>query len=472
MRAHLLRDAAASTASSCAAGSNWEAYLAQLHAERRADVRGASSTALEADYARVHVRVRRAGGAASTRRADRARSPRSSPAPARRFASHIWRTAAAGNLGGWQVARCAVPPERPDRRASAREGGTSARTRWNKFIPQPFRRRRRTRTLERADLAAGVPARAQRDVVSCCRTSCRRAAASSTSTSRASTTRSGPTPTGSRGCEALTDEEQGRPARRADPDLERDGVRSPTTCCRWGTRPSATTPTPTRRTPASGSASASRSCASRASGSASDVHRHPRGQPRRGVGGERVLDRAVLADRPGRLARASGSTSSRRTGPGEKITVDEYYRWIFENSVPGLPEKAAAEGLTPLAVHAPLRRVRDRASELLPARARASADRAERRVDGAVGRRRATRAAQGRHDRRVAPPLDRREAGRGRGRLVDGVVRRGFPTPSRKLELYSATLADWGWPEHATARLHPQSHVHPAELDPRRARWC
>ena len=35
--------------------------------------------------------------------------------------------------------------------------------------------------------------------------------------------------------------------------------------------------------------------------------------------------------------------------PGECITVDEYYRWIFENSVPGLPEAAAAkEGLTPL----------------------------------------------------------------------------------------------------------------------------
>jgi hypothetical protein len=29
--------------------------------------------------------------------------------------------------------------------------------------------------------------------------------------------------------------------------------------------------------------------------------------------------------------------------------VDEYYQWIFENSVPGLPEAAAKEGLTPLA---------------------------------------------------------------------------------------------------------------------------
>ena len=33
---------------------------------------------------------------------------------------------------------------------------------------------------------------------------------------------------------------------------------------------------------------------------------------------------------------------------GRKLRVDEYYRWIFENSVPGLPEKAAKEGLAPL----------------------------------------------------------------------------------------------------------------------------
>ena len=33
---------------------------------------------------------------------------------------------------------------------------------------------------------------------------------------------------------------------------------------------------------------------------------------------------------------------------GQKLTVDEYYGWIFENSVPGLPETAKKEGLTPL----------------------------------------------------------------------------------------------------------------------------
>src|SRR2546423_687277 len=34
--------------------------------------------------------------------------------------------------------------------------------------------------------------------------------------------------------------------------------------------------------------------------------------------------------------------------PGEKVSVDEYYGWMFEHSVPGLPEAAAKEGLTPL----------------------------------------------------------------------------------------------------------------------------
>src|SRR5581483_4458235 len=37
-----------------------------------------------------------------------------------------------------------------------------------------------------------------------------------------------------------------------------------------------------------------------------------------------------------------------KKNPGTRLSVDEYYGWIFENSVPGLPEKAAAENLTPL----------------------------------------------------------------------------------------------------------------------------
>src|SRR5207237_2731903 len=34
--------------------------------------------------------------------------------------------------------------------------------------------------------------------------------------------------------------------------------------------------------------------------------------------------------------------------PGERVTVTEYYRWIFENSIPGLRETAGREGLAPL----------------------------------------------------------------------------------------------------------------------------
>ena len=37
-----------------------------------------------------------------------------------------------------------------------------------------------------------------------------------------------------------------------------------------------------------------------------------------------------------------------KENPGQRLTVDEYYAWMFEHSVPGLPEAAEAEGLSPL----------------------------------------------------------------------------------------------------------------------------
>jgi anaerobic selenocysteine-containing dehydrogenase len=49
------------------------------------------------------------------------------------------------------------------------------------------------------------------------------------------------------------------------------------------------------------------------------------------------------------------------------------------------------------------------------------------------------------------------------GVMIDGVVRRGFPTPAGKLEFFSGTLADWGWPEQAIPG-YIQSHVHPSRL--------
>ena len=33
---------------------------------------------------------------------------------------------------------------------------------------------------------------------------------------------------------------------------------------------------------------------------------------------------------------------------GKKVSVEEYYRWRFENSVPAFSDKAANEGISPL----------------------------------------------------------------------------------------------------------------------------
>jgi anaerobic selenocysteine-containing dehydrogenase len=57
-----------------------------------------------------------------------------------------------------------------------------------------------------------------------------------------------------------------------------------------------------------------------------------------------------------------------------------------------------------------------------------------------------------------------RKDGAAVGVMVDGAARRGFATPSRKLELLSRTMADWHWPEGALpGYIH--SHVHPEQLD-------
>ncbi|MCH7905702.1 MAG: molybdopterin-dependent oxidoreductase [Armatimonadetes bacterium] len=104
--------------------------------------------------------------------------------------------------------------------------------------------------------------------------------------------------------------------------------------------------------------------------------------------------------------------------PGEKITIDEYYGWIFENSVPGLPEKAKEHGLTPLEY------MRKFGSFLVE--------------DESYG------------------TFNEQESG---GQI------KGFATPSKKLELYSETTAEWGWPEHdLPGYIH--SHIHQSKLDP------
>src|SRR5262249_60220948 len=48
--------------------------------------------------------------------------------------------------------------------------------------------------------------------------------------------------------------------------------------------------------------------------------------------------------------------------------------------------------------------------------------------------------------------------------------RKGFPPPSGRLELFSPTLVEWGWPEHALPG-YVHSHVHPERLDAARGEF-
>ena len=131
--------------------------------------------------------------------------------------------------------------------------------------------------------------------------------------------------------------------------------------------------------------------------------------------------------------------------PGEKLTLDEYYRWIFENSVPGLPAVAEKQGLKPLDY---MRKygaflIEDNVYKVHEV-ALKSSDLADASVD-----------AQTKIVSKNGAVL---------GVEIDGKACVGFPTPSRKLEFFSKTIKDWKWPEHAIPG-YIKSHVHPDNID-------
>ncbi len=103
--------------------------------------------------------------------------------------------------------------------------------------------------------------------------------------------------------------------------------------------------------------------------------------------------------------------------PGEPVSVDEYFGDIFENSVPGLPEAAAQEGTDPLGYM---------------------------RKYGAF-----------------AVPYGGQER----------YEKDGFKTPSKKLEVYSGTLAEWGHADEA-APGYIRSQVHWRNLDEASGEMC
>src|SRR5947208_7519669 len=150
---------------------------------------------------------------------------------------------------------------------------------------------------------------------------------------------------------------------------------------------------------------------------------------------------------------------------GERLSVDEYYGWIFENSVPGLPEKAAAEDLSPLEF------MRRYGSFEIARKIGAiheqivAPEELEDVSEDALGRV-FTRAAKPASPNVVPIPSPDGDAEGRRlvGVKVDGEIKRGFPTPSGKLEFYSKTLAEWGWQEYAIP-TYIKSHVHPDHLE-------
>jgi anaerobic selenocysteine-containing dehydrogenase len=127
------------------------------------------------------------------------------------------------------------------------------------------------------------------------------------------------------------------------------------------------------------------------------------------------------------------------TDPTRPISVDEYYGWMFDNSVPGLPDKAAAQGLTPLQYM---------------------------RKYGAVEVQKEVYEV---HER----PVDADEVGldglaRSNGAVVgvrtDDGPRTGFASPSRKLEWWSKTMDEWGWHEEAIP-TYLKTHVYWRDRD-------
>ncbi len=128
--------------------------------------------------------------------------------------------------------------------------------------------------------------------------------------------------------------------------------------------------------------------------------------------------------------------------PGERLSVDDQYRWMFENSVPGLVEEAAKHGLDPLGYMRRFGAFAVPGDTLTPHAHTAPTEGAERN------------AAEGiwtKDGKTVA--ID-----------VAGAPCAGFATPSKRLEFYSPTLVEWGYGDEALPG-YIQSHLHRSRLD-------
>src|SRR3990170_1247763 len=123
---------------------------------------------------------------------------------------------------------------------------------------------------------------------------------------------------------------------------------------------------------------------------------------------------------------------------GEKITVDEYYQYIFEN-VPGLTEISKKENLTPLEY---MRKY--------------GTFEVEKNVYEKHKRALTQKEMEGTSvDQKTNLIM---KDGKTIGVVINGKAVEGFPTPSRRQEFFSKTLIEWGWSEY-TLPGYIKSHI-------------
>lgn len=172
------------------------------------------------------------------------------------------------------------------------------------------------------------------------------------------------------------------------------------------------------------------------------------------------LDLSWRIDPSGELGIREYFESPYRSGDdGEPalMTVDEYYQYVFEHE-DRLVERAAEEGMEPLeymkqygAFEASSNEYALHENSIDPA----VLDEEDVWVDD-----------YGTIRRGEGPEFDSESDGSEvLGVMVDGEPKRGFPTPSGKQEFYSKTMAEWGWDSlEYTIPHYLQSHVHPDEI--------
>ena len=129
---------------------------------------------------------------------------------------------------------------------------------------------------------------------------------------------------------------------------------------------------------------------------------------------------------------------------GEKINIDEYYQYIFENTS-GLSEVAKKEGLSPLEY------MRKFGAFLVESDVYRKNEKNLSKVDL--------------KDSIIKPNGNIEKNNKIIGLKIKDQNFVGYPTPSRKQEIFSQTMVDFGYPEHSTPGYRIKSHVHPDNLD-------